>query len=221
VDPATLKPLVEQWIGALPGGARKETWKAVGPSMFSGQISKTVKKGLEPTSQTVILLAGTAPYSRESAYALSALGDLLEMRLLDRLRESLGGTYSVNVGASLARRPREEWQLSVQYGSAPDKAEGMFAAFQQELDSLRRVPPTAAELERVKEQQRREFEVQLKQNGYWLTSIRNRAEYGEPLETMGDYLTLVNALTTDTLFAAAKQYLNEANRARFVLLPEK
>jgi zinc protease len=97
----------------------------------------------------------------------------------------------------------------------------MFAALEQELDSLRRVPPTAAELERVKEQQRREYEVQLKQNGYWLSSIRTRAEYGDSLETMGDYLTLVNALTADKLFAAAKQFLNETNRARFVLLPEK
>jgi len=221
VDPSTLKPLVEQWIGALPGGPRKETWKEVGPKMFTGQISKSVKKGIEPSSQSVILLGGTGTYSRSAAYELSSLGDLLEMRLLDRLRESLGGTYSVNVGASLARRPREEWQLSVQYGSAPEKAESMFAAFEQEIDSLRRVPPTAAELERVKEQQRREFEVQLKQNGYWLTTIRSRVENSEPLESMGDYLTLVNSLTVDKLFAAAKVYLNEANRARFVLLPEK
>jgi zinc protease len=221
VDLATLKPLVAQWIATLPSTGRKESWKETGPKPLAGQVTKLVKKGLEPTSSTIVLLSGTAPYSREQAYLLSSLSDLAEMRLLDRLREALGGTYSVNVSGNLSRRPREEWQFSVQYGSAPDKAESMFAALEQELDSLRRVPPSAAELERVKEQQRREFEVQLKQNGYWLSSIRTRAEYGDPLETMGDYLTLVNGLTADKLFAAAKQYLNEANRARFVLLPEK
>lgn len=221
VDLAALKPLVAQWIATLPSTGRKETWKETGPKPLAGQVTKMVKKGLEPTSSTIVLMSGTAPYSREQAYLLSSLADLAEMRLLDRLREALGGTYSVNVSGNLSRRPREEWQFSVQYGSSPDKAESMFAALEQELDSLRRVPPSAAELERVKEQQRREFEVQLKQNGYWLSSIRTRAEYGDPLETMGDYLTLVNGLTADKLFAAAKQYLNETNRARFVLLPEK
>lgn len=221
VDLATLKPLVAQWIATLPTGSRKETWKEAGPKPLTGQVTKIVKKGLEPASSTIVLLSGTAAYSREQAYLISALGDLAEMRLLDRLREALGGTYSVSVGASMSRRPREEWQLTIQYGSSPDKAESMFAALEQELDSLRKAPPTAAELERVKEQQRREFEVQLKQNGYWLSSIRTRAEYGDPLETMGDYLTLVNGLTAEKLFAAAKLYLNEANRARFVLMPEK
>jgi zinc protease len=221
VDMAALKPLVAQWLATLPAGNRKESWKVTGPAPLAGQVTKVVKKGIEPTSSTIVLLNGTAGWSREQSYLLSALGDLAEMRLLDRLRESLGGTYSVNVGASFSRRPREEWQLSVQYGSAPDKAESMFAALEQELDSLRRVPPSAAELERVKEQHRREYEVQQKQNGFWLSSIRNRVEYGEPLESMGDYLTLVNGLTADALFAAAKQFLNETNRARFVLLPEK
>jgi zinc protease len=82
-------------------------------------------------------------------------------------------------------------------------------------------PPTAAEVERVKEQQRRETEVQQKQNGYWLSTMRTRVENGDPLETIGDYLTLVNGLTAEKLAAAAKKFLSEENRARFVLLPEK
>jgi hypothetical protein len=47
--------------------------------------------------------------------------------------------------------------------SAPEKADELYKAVQQEMDSLRRVPPTAAEVERVKEQQRPELEVAKKQ----------------------------------------------------------
>jgi zinc protease len=81
-------------------------------------------------------------------------------------------------------------------------------------------PATAAELERVKEQQRREFEVSQKQNGYWMNTLRTRVENGDPLETIGDYITLINGLTVEKLSAAAKKFLVESNRARFVLLPE-
>jgi zinc protease len=221
VEPATLKPLVEQWLGSLPGSGRKETPRDAGPAQFTGVIEKTVRKGIAPQSQSVVLLAGAAPWTREDAYAFSSLGELLQMRLLDRLRESLGGTYSVSVNAAFSRRLRQEWQMVIQYGSAPEKADTMFAAVREEITKLRTTPPTTDELERVKEQQRRELEVQQKQNGYWLSTIRSRVENGDPLETIGDYITLINGLTVEKLGAAAKKFLSEENRARFVLLPEK
>jgi zinc protease len=220
VDLAVLKPLVEQWLAPLPAAGRKEAFKDVGPKLFSGQIDKTVRKGIAPQSQTAILMAGAAPWSREDAYLLSSVGEVLEMRLLDRLRESLGGTYSVSVSAQYARTPRQEWQLVISYGSAPEKAESMFAAVQQELDSLRRVPPSAAEVERIREQQRRELELARKQNGYWLSTIRSRLENGDDLGTIGHEDPMIASLTAEKLAAAAKRYLTEANRARFVLLPE-
>lgn len=221
VDLATLKPLAEQWLGALPSAGRKEVARDVGPKQFSGVIDKKVRKGIAPQSQTALLMVGAAPWSREDGYLLSSLGELLEARLLDRLRESLGGTYSVSVSTAFSRRPREEWQVVISYGSAPEKADTMFAAVQQELDSLRRVPPTAAEVDRVREKQRRSLEVSRKQNGYWVSAIRSRAENGDPLESIGGEEALYASLSADKLAAAAKKYLSEANRARFVLLPEK
>ncbi len=220
VDLAVLKPLVEQWLAPLPAAGRKETFKDVGPKLFTGQIDKTVRKGIAPQSQTAILMVGAAPWSREDAYLLSSVGEVLEMRLLDRLRESLGGTYSVSVNAQFSRTPRQEWQVVISYGSAPEKAESMFAAVEQELDSLRRVPPSAAEVERVREQQRREIEVARKQNGYWLSTIRSRLENGDDLGTIGNEDPMIAGLTAEKLAAAAKKFLTEANRARFVLLPE-
>jgi zinc protease len=221
VDVVKLKPLVEQWLGALPTTGRKEVGRDVGPALFRGTIEKTVRKGVAPQSQSVILLAGAAPWSREANHALASVGELLEMRLLDRLRESLGGTYSVNVSTAFSRSPRQEWQVVIGFGSAPDKADAMFRAVQQELDSLRRVPPSAVEVERVREQQRREQEVARKQNGYWLSAIRGRVEYGDPLTGIGDEVGRIQGLTAEGLAAAAKQFLSETNRARFVLLPEK
>lgn len=221
VEPATLKPLVERWLGSLPAGTRREVPRDAGPQQFSGVIEKTVRKGIAPQSQSVVLMAGAAPWTREGAYTLTSLGELLQMRLLDRLRESLGGTYSVSVSTAFSRRIRQEWQVVIQYGSAPEQADTMFAAVRDEIAKLRSTPPTVEELERVREQQRRELEVQQKQNGYWLSTIRSRVENGDPLETIGDYLTLVNGLTVEKLAAAAKTFLSEENRARFVLLPEK
>ncbi|MES2525395.1 MAG: insulinase family protein [Gemmatimonadota bacterium] len=220
VDPVALKPLVEQWIASLPAAGRKETARDVSPKPFTGTIDKKVRKGEAPQSQTALLLLGSGAWTREQSYLLSSVGEVLEMRLLDRLREALGGTYSVSVNTSYARKPREEWQVVVSYGSAPDKADELFKAVQQEMDSLRRVPPSAAEVERVREQQRREQEVARKQNGWWTSVLRSRLENGDDLSTVYSIDGLIAGLTADKLAAAAKTYLDEKNRARFVLLPE-
>ena len=89
-----------------------------------------------------------------------------------------------------------------------------------ELDSLRRVPPTAAEVERVREQQRREGEVARKQNPWWTSVLRDRLEHGDDPTTVFSDDALIAGLTVEKLAAAAKVYLVETNRARFVLLPE-
>jgi len=221
VDLAVLKPLVEQWLAALPTTGRKEAFRDVGPKLFSGKIDKFVRKGLAPQSQTALVLVGAEPWNREQAYLLSAVGEVLEMRLLDRLREALGGTYSVTVNTNFSRRPRQEWQLVIGYGSAPVKADTMFNAVLQELDSLRRVPPTVAEVERVREQQRREVELARKQNGWWLSTLQGRLDNGDDVTAVLSDDALISGLTAEKIAVAAKKYLNEANRARFLLLPEK
>jgi len=220
IDVAALKPLVEQWIGALPASGRKEVGKDVGPKLLMGAVDKTVKKGIAPQSNSLVLLTGSAEWTREQSYLASSMGELLEMRLLDRLREAMGGTYGVSVSASLSRAPRQEWQVAVQFGSAPDRAEALYKAVLQEMDSLKRVLPSAAEVERVREQQRRELEVARKQNAYWMSALATKIEFGDDPSSVLQAEQLMAALTPAQLMAAAKKYLDTANIARFVLQPE-
>ena len=108
----------------------------------------------------------------------------------------------------------------IDFGSAPEKADTLYKAVLQELDSLRRVPPSAAEVERVREQQRRGLEVSRKQNSWWAVTLRDRLENGDDPTTVFSSEALISGLTPEKLSAAAKVYLSETNRARFVLLPE-
>ena len=96
-DPATLKPLVERYLGGLPSTNRKETWKDVGARPPSGVIEKTVEKGIEPKSQTAIVYSGPFQYDPVHRITMSSMAAILQRRLLDSIREELGGTYSITV----------------------------------------------------------------------------------------------------------------------------
>ena len=110
--------------------------------------------------------------------------------------------------------------MVIDFGSAPEKADTLYRAVLQELDSLRRVPPSAAEVERVREQQRRGLEVSRKQNNWWVSVLRDRLENGDDPTTVFSNEALIAGLTAEALLGAAKEFLSEEKRARFVLMPE-
>ncbi|MFN8579983.1 MAG: hypothetical protein U0163_03270 [Gemmatimonadaceae bacterium] len=60
-------------------------------------FDKVVRQGVEPKATTLLFFTGQAELNPAARHALRSLAELLEMQLLDTLRESLGGTYSVSV----------------------------------------------------------------------------------------------------------------------------
>jgi len=222
VNVDSVKPLVEQWLGALPSTGRKEAWKDVGLKTPTGMIDKTVRKGVEPKAQTFVFFTGETTFDPASRYAMRSLGELLEMKLLDNLREALGGTYSVSAKGSLSKYPKPEYQFVVNFGSSPDKADLLWKTVLAVIDSVKQYGATAAELQKVREQQTRLQEVREKENAYWAGNIAARIENGEDPRGLVTYTRdFIEKLSSDQIRDAAKRYLDTTRFARFVLLPEK
>jgi zinc protease len=113
IDLEAMKPLVERYLGALPCLHRKETWKDVGIEPPKGVVQKTIKKGIEPKSQTAIVFTGPFQYDRPHRMAIRAMSLVLDTRLRNLLREELSGTYGVQVNASYDKNPREEYAFTI------------------------------------------------------------------------------------------------------------
>ena len=50
--------------------------------------------------------------------------------------------------------------------------------------------------------------------------MQSRIDYNEPFSTINERDALISGLTAEKMQAAAKKFLDETNRAKFVLLPE-
>jgi len=219
VDTTTLRPLVERYLASLPAIGRKETWRnaSVGPP--TGVISRTVRKGIEPKATTLMLFTGPFAYTPANRAALRALTDYMQIKLTESLREQLGSTYSPSVGGSGSRTPRQEYSLQVSYSSSPENVETLVPSVLAFIDTLKRVAPAQADVDKVRAQALRARQTALKQNGFWLSNIVARDQAGEDLAALLDE-TAIRGVTPAQIQAAARQYLNLANYARFVLLPE-
>jgi zinc protease len=215
-----IRPLVTRYLGNLPSGGRKETWRDVGVRPPTGVVERTVKKGLEPKSDTEIVFTGPFAYSRSERFVLRSLADVLEIKLREELREELGGTYGVSVSASPTKIPREEYSLAISFGSAPDRVDELLAAVFTEIDSLQRFGAAEKELAKVRETALRSRETDLKDNGFWLGQLAGLRQIGEDAKNIVDLASLLPLLTSERIKAAAIKYLDRRNFVRVTLVPE-
>lgn len=107
------------------------------------------------------------------------------------------------------------------FGSAPEKADQLWQTVLAVIDTVKRNGATPDELQKVREQQLRTQEVQLKENSYWLGNIAARIENGEDPRGLTTWTRdFVEKLTSEQIRDAARRYLDLSRYARFVLLPE-
>jgi zinc protease len=220
-DLATMRPLVERYLGSLPSTRRKETWKDVGVRPPTGIIEMAVEKGIEPKSQTAIVFTGPTQFDPMQRLAIRAMASVLSSRLLETIREELGGTYSISASQNYQRIPNPQYSVTIQFGSDPQRTNELLKRIFQEIDLLKTKGPTEKQVNDQKEALLREFETSSKQNNYWLNQLSARYQVGEDpadiLATPDQYKKLDAAM----IHEAAQKYLNMENFVRVTLLPEK
>ena len=216
----SIKPLVEKWLGSLPSTGRKETWRDTGIRPPTGVVQRVIKKGAEPKARTALIFTGPFEYTRQNRYYLSALAELLNIKLREALRENMGGTYGVSVNPGASRDPLPAYRFTIGFGSAPERLEALTTAALAQIDSLKRFGTTPDYLNKVKEAALRSRETALKQNGYWISQIATFDQSGWPLAEIPDGEKLITSLTVGDLQRAAAKYLRTDNYVRVSLYPE-
>lgn len=221
VDPATLRPLVEQYLGSLPTLDRTESYRDLGVRMPPEVVERVVRKGIEPKSQTSLTFHGPFVYDQTQRVTIRAMADVLQTRLREALREELGGTYSVNVAAGYERIPRSEYSVSIGFGSDPANADALAARVFEEIARFKADGPTDTQVRDVRAALLRDFETNVRQNTYVLSQLVFKYQVGEAPETLLEVPTYYEALTPAALQAAARTYLDTSRYVKVVLLPEK
>jgi len=220
-QPASIKPLVETYLAGLPALHRNETWKDVGVNPPTGIIEKTVKKGIEPKSAVRIVFTGPFEWTREHRHQIQSMASVLTIKLREVLREEKGGVYGVGVGASPSHYPKERYSIGIGFGCAPERVDELVKATFEQIDSLQKYGPEESYIQKVKEIQRREREVSLKENNFWLSSLQSAYMNNEDPSAILEYPALIDKLSAKDVQTAARQYFDMKNYVKVVLYPKE
>ena len=215
-----LRSLTENYVAALPSAGRVEEWRDVGLDPPAGVVDEVVRSGLEERSRTILLYAGDMDWSRQEALTIDVTGEVLGIRLRERVREALGGTYSINVNtAGTQALPDPEYQVYVLFGSDPDRIEELRDEVFDQIDWLQ-MGGEQKYLDTAKELFRTNREEDLRENRFWIDQISDATKRGEPFTGIVGFDDLLDGVTLEDVAAVAQRYLTYDRYVRVVLLPE-
>jgi zinc protease len=167
----------------------------------------------------MVFFADTGLDEKEMHRARAA-STLLSMRLRDILREQLGGTYGVSVSYGNTAPQKGYGTMTVSFGSAPDRVDTLQKAVIDEVARLHKEGPSADDLQKVQELERRDLETSANQNQYWLGSLQTVHMLGWDATTIARRLERTNTLTVPVLHETLKKYLPLDRYVVVTLKPE-
>ena len=219
-EPETLKPVVEKYLGDLPATDKPEKFVDLGIRAPKGEVSKTVYKGLDPKASVQLIYSGDLNWSPETTTQLDALSEVLEIKLIEKLREEESGVYGVSANAAYAKYPVSRYTFRISFGCAPENVDKLIAKTGELINDLKQKGALPADIAKFKAETQRETEVQLKDNQFWLNYLQNQYYNGDaPDEVLHEDEQLAK-VTVESTKEAANRYFGP-NLIRLVLMPEK
>lgn len=217
---AKMKQLVTTYLGSLPSSTRTSSFKDIGLRPVKGVVKKEVKKGSEPKSFVTLIFTGEAPYSDQAQLQLQTLVEVVNIKLLENLREELSGIYGGGMRGSLSKNPYNSYSVSVSFPCGPENVDKLINATWSEIEKIKANGPSESDLNKVKETNTKQYLENVKDNSYWLAKLQQTVELGS---NPADILTgekRINSVTAKEVKEAANKYLNEKNYVQVILNPE-
>ena len=219
-DIERVKPLLATYLGSLPTGDIPLGWRDVGLRPVRGVVKRAVQSGTEPKSVISLTFTGKAEFSQQEQMRMQALVEVLNLRIIEVLREKLSLIYGGNAGGAISRIPYGSYSLAFNLPTGPESVGKVLAATFEEFERLKREGPQPAELAKVKQNWIQNYRRSLRENGYWLGRLQSSLMDGTDPQSILTHEARVEALTALEVQEAAQRYLDNNNYVQVVGYPK-
>lgn len=215
-----IRPLIESYLGSLPNLSSKESARDLGILPVGGKIEKLVYKGRESKATVRLYFSGDFDYSAENKTQFDALREVLNIRLIERLRMDESGVYSVGAGLDINKYPQPRYTFSISFGCAPENVEKLTKSALDEIQKIREKGAREDDIQKYVAESERSLELQLRNNSFWTGYLNRQFQNSEDIRSVLSYKQRLKTVSAERLQQLANKYLNSDNLAKFVLLPD-
>lgn len=220
IPDASFKILVETYIGGLSGTPVEGSPKDLHIDPITGEHEFKFNAGTEPKSMVLESGYFYTPFAQQDELQLTVLGEVVNNRIVDIIREKMSAIYGGGVGMSLQKYPKESFRMQSYLPCGPENAAKVRTALWDILDATKKPGDIKSdEITKAVETSIQKYRVGVKTNNYWLTALSKYDRYGLPTENIINYEARIKAITPDVLTATANKYLGKTNMVHATWMP--
>ncbi|OMP30156.1 pitrilysin family protein [Mangrovimonas sp. DI 80] len=217
-----LKPLLEKYVASVhsKNNSKEEMYKDNDSEWLSEHIQKDVYLAMEdPKASVNIAYKKDMSYNVKNSLYARALGDILQLRVTETVRESEGGAYSPRADAYMTREPKSQVFVSFKFDCNPDMADNLVDIVNNELRKIANGTILDNDLSKTKNNFIKEEEQSRNRNSYDLGMVMKYFRYQENPEDLSKFVDMVNKISKKDIQKIAQNVLEGSKSYEIVFKP--
>ncbi len=222
VNTEKIKPLIEKYIGGLPGNpTKKEQWVDRKITPPKGKINHYLYASKEQRSVVRMLFSCKKEFNLKNKLTAQIMGDALSHALMENIREKMGGVYSINATPHFSPSPSDKLQVFIQFVCDPKRVEELKNEIKSEIKQLKQKGTTSDYLASIKTQIKKDEEISRQSNDYWMKYIQEQLMYNQDFEENNDFFAILNSISNEDIISLSNTAFDLNEVKIFNLMPEK
>jgi len=185
-----------------------------------GKVSNTFEKEMKTAKASNLVLYNAAmPYNIVNNTLVGAIGDILDIRYNESIREKEGGTYGVGVRGGISHQPIDNATLLMQFDTDPVKQAKLIGMIYDEVNEIVKNGPKTEDVQKVKQNLLKTYNENLRENGWWLNTVESY--YHNQINYVDNYKNAVEAITPQSIQSTLAKLVAQGNIMEVVMKPTK
>jgi zinc protease len=218
-DEKEMIALLEKYVAGLPASGKASfTDNKLRP--FNGINNFRFNKGKEDKSLIVGIYHGEVPYSETTALQLAGLSEVMNITIIEEMREKIQGIYGGGTNIDVNKIPIGSYQFVLQLPCGPAKVDTLLSTFSSQLQSLAAKGVDTSYIFKVKKAWIEKHREDIKKNEYWLGVLQEIHVGERSAEYVVNAEKYYNAFSVADVKKAASILQKSKGRMLAIQMPE-
>ncbi len=222
-DQDSIRTFAQQYLATLPTVKRNDKPVNGRVDFQSGtHMTRFEKKQEQPSCTMVLVNVASVKYNLKNFLSADILGQIMNIRLTETIREEMGAAYSTGTKCEIAESQKNgKFQLVMQTYAPlkPELADTSLVVINRELDNIANNGISQENLDKVKEYMQKTFVENQRENNAWLSHIVRYYRRGLDFNT--DYEQTLKALTSKDIQKIAQLLQKSKQDYTVIMMPTK
>lgn len=136
---------------------------------------------------------------------------------MDLIREQEGGSYGVNVSNSVSPLPSDQYSMTINFDSDPQKEQKLTKIIYEQIDLMQQKEVKEEDFQAVKNTILKLRAEKVLNNSFWLGSLNSLMMYNDDFKDDIIYRKTLNEITAADIKAFAKEFFTQPKTVEVVM----